>query len=306
MAQGFFDYLWGVIMLLIKTSHISWYMFIFILITAIPIGGCIATSRQQTTFLPPTPPTLQDTTTAQKLDITLALFPEPSSNNLEELEKFSSVLHNILSSKLKIYRADIQNIPLSILPDETETFLRLANTDADMLLQIKLEFQESPDSVSANTSWMYAIAQVQLLDPIQNTVLWQDVMRNSRGIVHWPGSNSSRWEAIHQLAPQVAQTILQNIPKISRPSQHHIRFVVTTDSQSELKQIQAELLRLSQAKYFQMIGTPTILSCLLTATLDYSGDLLELKLLWEDVCQSLGLPSTIKIGRRLLILEINH
>lgn len=286
-----------------KKLNIPNYKIIIVIIVNLLLLSCMSNKEN---LLSPPNNTIITNPIQPPLDLTLAILPAARSDYPIELEKFCSLLHNILSSKVNVYRFDNQEMPSVILPDESEIFLRLANANADILLEVKLEFQEASDTAIADTTWLYAIAQVQLQDPVHKTVLWQDAIRSEKGIIHWPKSGSSHWKAMEQLAHPVADAILKKLPELPRTPANHIKFLATTDSTEDLRQIQLELLRLSKAKYFQIVGTPTVLSCLLTTTLDYSGDLLQLKLLFEDVCQSLGLQNNIKISRRLLILEIYH
>ncbi len=228
-----------------------------------------------------------------------------SQDSAKEVENLCNIIHNNISPNVTVIRPQSQQIPNSILPSEIDTYIKLANAASDAVLNVSLSYKSVNDPALPDSKWIYAIADVECKDSLDHKILWRDKFSSSQGVLAWKGENLAKQEAVQILAKDISGTISTILQQIPSHSKDQIRLIINTYTPEVLKLWQNELLRLEKAKHFSIVGNILAMSCTISALLQYKGNMLSLKSLFEENLKSLALPGQVTLGDKIVNIEIN-
>ncbi len=246
--------------------------------------------------LPSTPQ--KDAAVIKEQAVSLFFLSETSPPMKKETDYFFS----LLALPKKIY-VPSQDIPHSLSPKDLSHYQEIKRKEADILLCIKLAFEEKEEKTYGDSVWIYASAELRMEDTLEEKELWKAYFQTDKGVIAWKGKQEARRIALEELAKKAGTALHREMATLTLSPGKKMRLSASFDTEEQLCLFQNELMRLEKAKHFRMQQNLLVVSTFLGVTLESQQDLLSLKLLLEQACQSAGIPVQIFIGQKSILLQ---
>jgi len=196
-----------------------------------------------------------------------------------------------------------QDIPIILSPKDIGNYQQIKRREADVLLYFILSFEEKEDKSYDDSLWIYASVEFRLQDSLEEKELWKTHFHTDKGVISWKGKQQARKIAVEELSQKTSEELNKILSSLSLYTKNKIRLSAFFDTQEQLQLFQNELARLEKSKHFHIQKNLLVVSTFLGATLESEQDLLSLKLLLEQACQSVGIAITISMGQKSILLE---
>ncbi|NUM37283.1 MAG: hypothetical protein HUU50_22295 [Candidatus Brocadiae bacterium] len=235
-----------------------------------------------------------------KNPIALLLVNKSPSDLAKDGDYFISLLSQSLPQNVYFISKEM---PSNISPKEIGKYEELKRRESDVLLYFILSFEEKKEENHDGSYWIYANVEIKMQDLLEEKDLWQRYFQTDKGIISWKGKEKGKRIALEELSQKASKELAMFLSSLTLEQNKRVRLNACFNTQEQLQLFLSELTRLEKANHFQILKNLLVVSTFMVVTLESEKDLLALKSLFEQSCQSVGISTSISLGRKSILLE---